>query len=92
MKNTLIEQNPHWNNKLYKSVKREAISKLISYLPLKQIITITGIRRCGKSTLAKQAINYLIESGVEAKNILFINLENPLFLEYKNDANYLHVI
>ena len=92
MKNTLIEQNPHWNNKLYKSVKREALSKLISYLPLKQIITITGIRRCGKSTLAKQAINYLIESGVEAKNILFINLENPLFLEYKNDANYLHVI
>jgi predicted AAA+ superfamily ATPase len=92
MKNTLIEQNPHWNNKLYKSVKREATSKLISYLPLKQIITITGIRRCGKSTLAKQAINYLIESGVEAKNILFINLENPLFLEYKNDANYLHVI
>jgi hypothetical protein len=92
MKNTLIEQNPHWNNKLYKSVKREAISKLISYLPLKQIITITGIRRCGKSTLAKQAINYLIKSGVEAKNILFINLENPLFLEYKNDANYLHVI
>jgi predicted AAA+ superfamily ATPase len=92
MKNTLIEQNPHWNNKLYKSVKREAISKLISYLPLKQIIIITGIRRCGKSTLAKQAINYLIESGVEAKNILFINLENPLFLEYKNDANYLHVI
>ncbi|DAB33394.1 MAG TPA: ATPase [Sulfurospirillum sp. UBA12182] len=92
MKNILIEQNPHWNNKLYKSVKREAISKLISYLPLKQIITITGIRRCGKSTLAKQAINYLIESGVEAKNILFINLENPLFLEYKNDANYLHVI
>lgn len=92
MKNTLIEQNQHWQNKPYKSIKREALSKLISYLPLNQIITITGIRRCGKSTLAKQAINHLIESGVEAKNIFFINLENPIFLEYKNDASFLNVI
>ena len=82
MKNILIEQNRHGNNYLYESVKREALAKLISYLSLKQIITITGIRRCGKSTLAKQAINYLIESGVAAKNIFFINLEHPLFLEY----------
>jgi len=71
MKNILIEQNKYWDNKLYKSVKREALEKLISYLPLKQIITITGIRRCGKSTLAKQAINYLIDNGIEAKNIFF---------------------
>lgn len=92
MKNILVEQNPHWQNKLYKSVKREALSKLISYLPLKQIITITGIRRCGKSTLSKQAINYLIESGVNAQNIFFINLENPLFLEHKQNPAFLDVI
>ncbi|RBQ29266.1 ATP-binding protein [Aliarcobacter vitoriensis] len=92
MKNILIEQNPHWQNKVYKSVRREALDKLISYLPLKQIITITGIRRCGKSTLSKQAINHLINSGVNAQNIFFINLENPMFLEYKNDASFLGVI
>lgn len=92
MKNTLIEQNQHWQKKPYKSTKREVLLKLISYLPLKQIITITGIRRCGKSTLAKQAINHLVESGVEAKNIFFINLENPIFLEYKHDASFLNVI
>lgn len=92
MKNILIEQNKHWDNKLYKSVKRESLDKLISYLPLKQIITITGIRRCGKSTLAKQAINHLIDSGIEAKNIFFINLENPLFLEYKHNPTFLNTI
>ncbi|RBQ30961.1 ATPase [Arcobacter sp. FW59] len=92
MKNILIEQNLHWQNKVYKSVRREALDKLISYLPLKQIITITGIRRCGKSTLSKQAINHLINSGVNAQNIFFINLENPMFLEYKNDASFLGVI
>jgi len=92
MKEILIEQNLHWRKLKYKSVKRDALQKLISYLPLKQIITITGIRRCGKSTLAKQAINYLIESGVEEKNIFFINLENPYFLAYKHDATFLNVI
>lgn len=92
MRNILVEQNIHWRGKKYKSVKREALSKLISYLSLKQIITITGIRRCGKSTLAKQAINYLLENGTLAKNILFINLENPIFLEYKENPAYLNVI
>ncbi len=64
----------------------------LSYLPLKQIITITGIRRCGKSTLAKQTINHLLDDGVESKNIFFINLENPYFLEYKHDASFLNTI
>ncbi len=92
MKHIFIEQNKHWDKQLYKSVKREALDKLISYLPLRQIITITGIRRCGKSTLAKQAINYLLESDVEAKNIFFINLEHPLFLEHRHNPAYLHTI
>ena len=92
MKNILIEQNQHWSGKRYSSTKRVLLDKLISYLPLKQIITITGVRRCGKSTLAKQAINHLLESGVESKNIFFINLENPYFLEHKHNVNYLNSI
>jgi len=92
MKNILIEQNPHWSNKRTHSIKREKLTKLIEYLPLRQVITISGIRRCGKSTLAKQAIDYLIESGVNPYNIFFINLEQPYFLEYRHDANYLNRI
>lgn len=92
MQNILIEQNPHWQGKVYESTKRDALEKLISYLPLRQIITITGIRRCGKSTLAKQAISHLISSGVTSQNILFINLENPNFLEHRSDPSYLGVI
>jgi len=62
MKNILIEQNPHWNGLKQKFVKREKLQQLIDYLPLKQIVTITGIRRCGKSTLARQALEYLIQN------------------------------
>jgi len=92
MREILIEQNKHWDNQKYVSVKRDVLDKFKSYLPLKQIITITGIRRCGKSTLAKQAINYLMETGVPKENIFFINLENPYFLEYKHDARFLNTI
>jgi len=53
MKKILIEQNIHWNSKLSTSIRREKLTQLIDYLPLRQIITISGIRRCGKSTLAK---------------------------------------
>jgi len=92
IKDILIEQNLHWANKQKDYIKRDMIDKLISYLPLKQIITITGIRRCGKSTLAKDAINHLIKNGTDPKNILFINLEHPFFIEFRHDANYLGVI
>jgi len=92
VKEILINQNKHWSKEVYKSIKREKLDKLISYLPLKQIITITGIRRCGKSTLAKQVINYLIQNGVNPKNILFVNLENPYFLDYRHNPSYLHTI
>ncbi len=92
LKEILITQNLHWQNKQKKYIKRDRLDKLISYLPLKQIITITGIRRCGKSSLVKEAINYLIENGVSAKNILFVNLEHPYFLEFRHNPNYLETI
>ena len=37
---------------------------------------ITGIRRCGKSTLMMQFIHMLEESGVNSANILYLNLES----------------
>ena len=92
MKNILIEQNPHWTGNRSKFVQRDKLEKLIAYLPLRQIITITGIRRCGKSTLAKLAINHLIDTGVAPKNILYVNLEQPSFLEVRHDPSYLQTI
>jgi len=92
VKNILIEQNPHWQGKAKTYIKREKLTQLIAYLPSRQIITISGIRRCGKSTLAKEAINHLIQSGVNPYNILFVNLEQPYFLEYQHDANYLNTL
>lgn len=92
MKELLVEQNPHWANAPKNYAYRQSFSKLIGYLPLKQVITITGIRRCGKSTLAKMAIKHLIDEGMNPANILFVNLEQPLFLEYRHNPSYLQKV
>ena len=92
MKDILIEQNLHWTGSRPTFVHRDKLEKLVTYLPLRQIITITGIRRCGKSTLAKLAINHLIDTGTDPKNILYVNLEQPSFLEVRHDPGYLQTI
>ena len=42
----------------------------------KEIITIPGIRRCGKSTLMEIAINRLLTNGVRKENILWIGFDD----------------
>ena len=54
------------------------------------IKVLTGIRRCGKSTLYELFINYLHSVGIDSKHIIFINLEAPDydFQNYKDLYNY----
>lgn len=92
IKTILTEQNPHWHGEQYRFVAREQLQTLIDYLPLRQIITISGIRRCGKSVLAKQGIQHLLEQGVAPTQILFLNLEQPWFIEYRHQAAYLNTL
>ncbi|MDR1574336.1 MAG: AAA family ATPase [Clostridiales Family XIII bacterium] len=49
------------------------------------IKVVTGVRRCGKSTLFKLYIDSLLERGVKPEQIVSINLEE---LEYEQLSNY----
>lgn len=51
----------------------------------KKIITIPGVRRCGKSTMMMIAINSLIESGVPAQNILWIGFDDERLRKMTSD-------
>ncbi|MDE7374188.1 MAG: ATP-binding protein, partial [Odoribacter sp.] len=51
----------------------------------KKIITIPGVRRCGKSTLMMIAINALIESGVPVQNILWIGFDDERLKKMTSD-------
>lgn len=53
---------------------------------------MTGVRRCGKSTLLQQFQAYLKEQGVDENQIIFLNfekLENEPLLEYHTLYDYL---
>lgn len=76
----LYEQNTHWQNLPHEAgIDRELLHRIEGFTEIDQIITITGIRRCGKSYLLKQIINQLLKTGITADNILFVNLELPAF-------------
>ena len=56
------------------------------------IKVVTGIRRCGKSTLFELFINYLKESNIKDEQIIHINLEDADydFKGYKELYNYIN--
>ncbi|MCA6079845.1 MAG: ATP-binding protein [Endomicrobium sp.] len=63
----------------------EYLRKLIGFKDKQLIKIITGIRRCGKSTLLKLFQDYLLHSGVDKAQIQSINLEdvnNEKFTDY----------
>lgn len=69
--------------------REKYINKLISLRNKKIIKVLTGIRRAGKSTILQDFREYLIENGVDSKNIIFINLDDK---NHRNllDADVLH--
>lgn len=57
-------------------IKRETYINKLSQLKDQNLIkVITGIRRCGKSTLLEAFKNKLLANGVSPENIIFLNFE-----------------
>jgi predicted AAA+ superfamily ATPase len=60
----------------------------------KQVIkVVSGVRRCGKSTLLSQYIDWLKASGIDDEQIITINLEDPEFeglLNHQALYRYIH--
>jgi predicted AAA+ superfamily ATPase len=75
-------------------IKRpEYLKKLLSFKDKQLIKIVTGVRRCGKSTLFELYQAELIKTGVERKQIQSINLEDPAYselLDWKNLYNHIN--
>jgi len=62
------------------------LKQLISFQDTQTIKIVTGIRRCGKSTLLLLMCEHLLSSGVRPENIQYINfddLDNEELTDYK---------
>ena len=72
--------------------RQEYLELLRSWREEKVIKVVTGIRRCGKSTLLAQYRDELLASGVQPEQIVFINFEDLDYeelLDYKKLHSYL---
>lgn len=72
--------------------RQEYLQQLITWKEEQIIKVVTGIRRCGKSTLLQQYQEYLINNGISKQQIISINFEDLDFenlLHYKKLYDYL---
>jgi len=90
--NKLVEWNSWWSDgkvpdELH-GKERTDYTMLVGSVQLKEVTVITGVRRSGKSTLMYQMIKKLIDSGVDASQILLVNLEDSKLHDNSLDDIY----
>lgn len=57
-------------------LRKEYMDKLKGFKDKKLVKVITGIRRCGKSTLMEMFRDWLLEQGVDKSQIIYVNFED----------------
>jgi len=87
----LESQNPWWFSKGFETGidRLPQFPRMLRYLEAREILLLAGARRTGKSTLVYQIIQSLLERGVPKEAILYINLDEPLFVSMADDPTLL---
>ncbi|MGN1383418.1 MAG: ATP-binding protein [Eubacterium sp.] len=67
------------------------LRKLIGFQDTEPVKVITGIRRCGKSSLLKLMQKHLLDTGVSENQIISMNFESMEFRRMDVDAFYQYV-
>ncbi|WP_027088513.1 ATP-binding protein [Thomasclavelia saccharogumia] len=76
--------------KLYK--RENYLKKIRGFYEAEDIIkVITGVRRCGKSSLMQTIAEELISNGISKENIIYIDLDKREFRKIK-DADQLEIV
>lgn len=96
---TINDENPWWQNKNYKINEsewpiRDQFASLKLTLNHRQIISIVGLRRTGKSTLLNQLLGHIIQESKATKsnpkNILYMSFEENL--QANTDEYFLQIL
>ena len=67
------------------------LNKLIAFQDTEPVKVVTGIRRCGKSSLLKLMIQHLLNTGVSEEQIVEMNFESHDYKDLTSDGLYNHV-
>ena len=74
--------------------RKDYMNTLIGLRDKNLIKVLTGVRRCGKSTVMQMFRDYLISDGVNVNQIVFLNFENFENYKWQNDTEglYYHIV
>ena len=76
----------------HKLKKRDLyLNRLVAFKDTEPVKVVTGIRRCGKSSLLKLMVEHLKECGVEEEQIIEMNFESHAYKRMNSDAFYDYV-
>ena len=76
----------------HKLKKRDLyLKKIIAFKDTEPVKVVTGIRRCGKSSLLKLMVEHLKESGINDEQIIEMNFESHDFKKMTADDFYNYV-
>lgn len=70
--------------------RKEYLSKLLAYKDKDLIKVVSGLRRSGKSTLFELYRQTLVEMGISASQIVFLNFEDFELRKFLNDLDGLY--
>ena len=81
LREALVFWNPWWTEATQRLpvADRRARRELTGLMKRKEILCLSGVRRCGKSTVLRLLIDELLDQGAPPVNILHLNLEDPVF-------------
>jgi len=84
IKDSLLELNPWWNEKFTILFKDRFIySQIQKYLPLKQMIAFTGLRRVGKTTLMLKIAEDLMNK-LSPKHVIYFTFDEFQDIEIRD--------
>ena len=69
----------YWDRTIPKDVlghPRELVDTIREVATGREIVALTGIRRCGKTTILLQLLGTLLEQGLDPRRILYVNFED----------------
>lgn len=73
-------------------IRTQYLERLRPFYDSELVKVITGIRRCGKSTILRQVIAEIKENGIEDSHIIYINFEDYKYHKLTDaDAFYEYV-
>lgn len=76
----------------HKLKKRDLyLNKIIAFQDTEPVKVVTGIRRCGKSSLLKLMVSHLKDEGIFDEQILEMNFESYAFKNMDSDSLYEYV-